>query len=246
MTEPGRPQRDDAGETPGDAPLADEIDIAIIGGGPMGLTAALYAGRARRRTVVWEGGVLGGQIANTATVENYPGFPDGVDGFELAQAMHTQAERFGAETRYERVAALEPRGDHWLLTTETGKRTIAKAVIVSAGAEPNKLGVPGEAEYTGRGVSYCATCDAAFFVDEAVAVVGGGDAALDEALFTTRFASKVFVIHRRDRLRASALLRERALANERIEFGWNTVVDEVRGDARVRSLLLRDVTSGLH
>ncbi|MDA0365441.1 MAG: thioredoxin-disulfide reductase [Chloroflexi bacterium] len=245
MTEALLPLQAHAGDTPDGDPSAEEIDIAIIGGGPMGLTAALYAARARRRTVVWEGGVLGGQIASTSTVENYPGFPDGVDGFELAQAMHTQAERFGAETRYERVAALEPHGDRWLLTTETGTRVIAKAVIVSAGAEPNKLGVPGEAEYAGRGVSYCATCDAAFFADEEVAVVGGGDAALDEALFTARFASKVFVLHRRDRLRASALLQERARANERIEFVWNTVIDEVRGDERVRSLLLRDVTSGL-
>lgn len=232
-----------AGATHNDAVL-EEIDIAIVGGGPMGLTAALYAARARRRTVLWEGGVLGGQIATTSTVENYPGFPDGVDGFELAQAMHTQAERFGAETRYARVTALAEHGERWLLTTESGERSLAKAVIVSAGAEPNRLGVPGESELTGRGVSYCATCDAAFFVDEPVAFVGGGDAALDEALFTTRFASRIYVIHRRDRLRASAVLQERAMAHERIEFAWNTVVEEVRGEGRVQSLALRNVVTG--
>ncbi|MEX2228428.1 MAG: FAD-dependent oxidoreductase [Dehalococcoidia bacterium] len=247
MTNDGPEAATDATSAPAERPAGEaieEIDIAIVGGGPTGLTAALYAARARRRTVLWEGGVLGGQIATTSLVENYPGFPQGVDGFELAQAMHTQAGRFGAETRYERVVALEARDDRWLLTTESGARTLARAVVVSAGAEPNKLGVPGEAELTGRGVSYCATCDAAFFVDEVVAVVGGGDAALDEALFTTRFASKVYVIHRRDRLRASRLLQERAQASEQIEFVWNTVVDEVRGEGRVQSLSLRDVVTG--
>ncbi|MBM3139663.1 MAG: thioredoxin-disulfide reductase [Chloroflexi bacterium] len=229
-------------EEPAAGPEA--IDIAIIGGGPMGLTAGIYAARARRRVVLWEGGVLGGQIATTSIVENYPGFPEGVDGFELAQSMHRQAERFGLETRYERVTALERDGRQWLITTESGERRRAKAVIVSAGAEPNKLGIPGERELTGKGVSYCATCDAAFFKDEVVAFVGGGDAALDEALFTTRFASKVYVIHRRDALRASKVLQERALEHERIEFVWSTVVEEVRGEGRVQSLLLRDVHRG--
>ena len=222
----------------------EQIDVAIVGGGPAGLTAGLYAARARRRTVLWEGGVLGGQIATTSTVENYPGFPDGVDGFALAQAMHAQAERFGMETRYERVVSLEPWQGRWMLTAQSGERSLAMAVIVSAGAEPNKLGVPGEAALTGKGVSYCATCDAAFFKDEVVAFVGGGDAALDEALFTTRFAAKVYVIHRRAALRASRLLQERAAANTKIEFIWNSVVDEVRGDDRVRSVLLRDVRTG--
>ncbi len=219
----------------------ETLDIAIVGAGPAGLAAAVYAGRARRRTVLWEGGVIGGQIATAASVENYPGFPEGVDGFTLGDAMRRQAEAFGVETRYDRVVGLEPSGDGWLLSTADGSRERARAVIVSAGAEPNRLGVPGERELTGHGVSYCATCDAAFFKGETVAVVGGGDSALDEALFTTRFATRVIVIHRRDALRASRLLQERAFAHPRIEFVWNTVVVEIRGRERVESLRLSDV-----
>jgi thioredoxin reductase (NADPH) len=222
----------------------DVADIAIIGGGPTGLAAGLYAARSRRRTVLWEGGVIGGQIATAGAVENYPGFPDGIDGFELAQRMHQQAERFGMETRYERLARLERLGSLWALTGERGETTLAKTVIVTAGAEPNKLGIPGEAELTGRGVSYCATCDAAFFKGQQVAVVGGGDSALDEALFTARYASSVTIIHRRDTLRASRLLQERAVAAPKIEFIWNTVVERINGDGHVESLSLRDVETG--
>ena len=217
-----------------------DVDIAIIGGGPTGMTAGLYAARALRKTVMWERSVIGGQIANTGAVENYPGFPEGVNGFDLAMAMHAQAERFGLETKYEGVTALRREPPYFVINAPS-RRYRAKAVIVTAGADPDKLGVPGEEELVGRGVSYCATCDAAFFTEQVVAVVGGGDAAIDEALFTTRFASKVYVIHRRDLLRASAVMQERARANEKIEFVWNTVVERINGDDGVTSLALRNV-----
>ncbi|MQA00368.1 MAG: thioredoxin-disulfide reductase [Dehalococcoidia bacterium] len=231
------------------AALADEgarevVDVAIIGGGPAGLAAALYASRARRRTVLWEGGMLGGQVATTERIENYPGYPDSVHGVDLVLAMHRQAEQFGTETRYERVTRIEHRAPLFVLHTEQGHAVEAKSVVVTAGAEANKLGVPGEAELVGRGVSYCATCDAAFFTGQQVAVVGGGDAALDEALFTARFASKVTVIHRRDTLRASRILQERAFATPNIEFLWDSVVETVYGESGVEWLTVRDVRSG--
>jgi thioredoxin reductase (NADPH) len=218
----------------------EEIDIAIIGGGPAGLAAGLYAARALRRTVLWERELLGGQIATTSDVENYPGFPEGVNGLDLAMAMLRQSERFGMETRYEAVTDLRREDGQFVLTTDGGE-VQAKAVIVTAGAEPNKLGIPGESELVGKGVSYCATCDAAFFKDVEVALVGGGDAAMDEALFTTRYASKVHVIHRRDELRASKILQERAFADPKIDFTWDTVVERVRGEGLVSTVELRNV-----
>lgn len=221
----------------------ERIDIGIVGGGPAGLAAGLYAARALRRTVLWERGLIGGQIATTSTVENYPGFPEGVNGLDLALAMRQQAERFGMETRYEAVTGLRADLDGFVLATDGGQ-VHARAVIVTAGAEPVRLDVPGEVELTGRGVSYCATCDAAFFRDVPVAIVGGGDAAIDEALFTTRYASKVYVIHRRDELRASKVLQQRALASPKIEFIWDTVVERVNGESNVESLELRNVRSG--
>lgn len=221
----------------------EELEIAIIGGGPAGLTAGLYAARARRRTVLFAGGVLGGQIATAGLVENYPGFPHGIQGPELALAMQEQAERFGLETRYELVSRLVRDGESYVLETDSG-RVRARAVIVTAGADPNRLGVPGEEELVGKGVSYCATCDAAFFADQAVAVIGGGDAALDEALFATRFASTVTIIHRRDHLRASQILQERARASAQIEFVWDTVVDRINGEREVASLTLHNVLTG--
>lgn len=226
-----------------------EIDIAIIGGGPAGLAAGLYAARALRTTVLFEGGVLGGQIATSDRVENYPGFPDGVGGFELAMAFHQQSERHGMETVYAMVSSLERLDDgRFRVGTEGGGEFIAKAVIVTAGANPNKLGVPGEVELTGRGVSYCATCDAAFFKGVEVAVVGGGDAAVEEAIFTTRYASKVYLIHRRDELRAQAVLQERARNTENLEFIWDTVVEEIVGDKQVtgevEKVRLRNLKTG--
>ena len=223
--------------------MAKEYDIVIIGAGPAGLTAALYAARARRTTLVLERNVTGGQIALTSVVENYPGFPEGVNGFDLAQAMQQQAEKYGMEMGYADVTAIEPKDARHLIRTGE-EEYLAKAVIITGGADYNRLGVPGEERLTGRGVSYCATCDAAFYKDQEVAVVGGGDAAMDEGLFVTRYASKVHVIHRRDQLRASKILQERAFTNPKMEFLWNTVVTEVLGDEAVTGLRLHNVVSG--
>jgi thioredoxin reductase (NADPH) len=219
-----------------------DYEIVIIGGGPAGLAAGLYAARARRKTVLLEKGVIGGQIALTELVENYPGIPS-INGFDLAQAMLKQSESYGMETRSDEVTSIEQDGKLWVVRTAEDELA-AKAVIITAGADYNKLGVPGEEKLTGRGVSYCATCDAAFFKDVPVVVVGGGDAAMDEGLFTTRYASKVSVIHRRDELRASAILKERAFANPKMEFVWNTVVTEVLGEGEVTGVRLRDVVTG--
>jgi thioredoxin reductase (NADPH) len=216
-------------------------DIVIVGAGPAGLAAGLYAARARRRTVLIEKNVTGGQIALTSTIENYPGL-DEVDGFELGQMMQRQAEKYGMETAYTEVTGFERRDALQVVHTSEGDHT-AKAVIFTGGADYNRLGVPGEQELTGHGVSYCATCDAAFFKDQVCAVVGGGDAAMDEGLFVTRYASKVYVIHRRDELRASRILQERAFANPKMEFVWNTVVTAIEAgdDGNVRRLDLRNV-----
>ena len=214
----------------------------IVGGGPAGLAAGLYAARARRRTVLLEKGVIGGQIALTELVENYPGVPS-VNGFDLAQTMLKQAESYGLETQSAAVMALEQEGKQWLVRTTEGEYA-GKAVIVTAGADYNRLGVPGEERLTGRGVSYCATCDAAFFKGQRVAVVGGGDAAMDEGLFTTRYADRVTVVHRRDQLRASAILQERAFANPKMEFVWNTVVTEILGDGAVTGVRLHNRETG--
>ena len=219
-----------------------EYDVVIIGGGPAGLAAGLYAARGRHKTLLLEKGVIGGQIALTETVENYPGVPT-VNGFDLAQTMLKQSESYGMETDYAAVSAVAPAGEKWLVKTD-GRDIIAKALIVTSGAEYNRLGVPGEERLTGKGVSYCATCDAAFFKGMDVAVVGGGDAAMDEGLFTSRYADKVSVIHRRDELRAGAILQERAFANPKMDFIWNTVVEEVVGDGQVTAVKVRDVVTG--
>ena len=218
-----------------------EYDVVIIGGGPAGLAAGLYAARGRHQTVMLEKGVIGGQISLTELVENYPGVPN-VNGFDLAQTMQQQAESHGMETEYVEVAGIEKTGLKWRVRTSADD-FIAKAVIITSGAEYNRLGVPGEERLTGKGVSYCATCDAAFFKEMEVAVVGGGDAAMDEGLFTTRYASKVHVLHRRSELRASRILQDRAFANPKMEFHWNTVVEEILGDDHVTGVRLRDVVT---
>ena len=219
-----------------------EYDIVIIGGGPAGLAAGLYAARGMHRTVLLEKGVVGGQISLTEMVENYPGVPS-VNGFDLAQTMLKQSESYGMETEYVETKGIEKTGQKWRVTTSGDDTLIGKAVIVTAGAEYNRLGVPGEERLTGKGVSYCATCDAAFFRDMEAAVIGGGDAAMDEGLFTTRYVSKATVIHRRDELRASRILQERAFANEKMSFLWNTVVEEVLGDDQVTGVKLRNVVT---
>lgn len=221
-----------------------DYDIAIIGGGAAGLTAGLYAARARRRTVLFERKGAGGQIATTSIVENYPGFPEGVDGFELGQLMHQQASKYGMDTQYLDVTAMERDADgRYRLSTDDGD-FIAKAVILTGGADYNHLGIPNEERLTGHGVSYCATCDAAFFKEQVVGVAGGGDSALEEALFLTRYASKVYIIHRRDALRASKIMQERGFAEPKIEFIWDTVVEEVLGDDTVTGARIRNTKSG--
>ena len=208
----------------------ENVDIAIVGAGPAGLTAALYASRARAKTVVFEQGIPGGQIVTTDWIENYPGFPKGLSGQELGDLMLAQAEEFGAEIKsFVNVEKIEPADLDFVLTAD-GEQYYAKAVIVATGAVPKKLGVPGEAEFTGRGVSWCATCDGALFKDKTVAVIGGGDAAVEEALFLTKFAAKVYLIHRRDELRATKCIQERCFENEKIELKWSRVVSEIKGE----------------
>jgi thioredoxin reductase (NADPH) len=223
--------------------LVTDYDIVIIGAGPAGLAAGLYAARSRRSTLCIEKNVTGGQIALTATIENYPGIPE-INGFDLGQAMQQQAEKYGMEMAYAAVESVQQQEDRRFLVRTSEGDYLAKALIITAGADYNRLNVPGEERLTGYGVSYCATCDAAFFKDMEVAVVGGGDAAMDEGLFVTRYASKVSVIHRRDKLRASAVLQERAFANEKMRFIWDTVVESVDGEKEVQSLHLKNVKTG--
>ena len=219
-----------------------QYDVVIIGGGPAGLAAGVYAARGRRKTILLEKGVIGGQIALTELVENYPGIKS-INGFDLAQEMLQQAESYGMETAYVDVTGIEQTGDLWTVQTSDGDYT-AKAIVMTAGADYNKLCIPGEEELTGKGVSYCATCDAAFFKEMETIVVGGGDAALEEAIFTTRYATKVTIVHRRDELRGSAILQERAFANDKIDFQWNTIVTEILGDEQVTGVKLKDVKTG--
>ena len=222
----------------------ETYDIAVIGAGGAGLTAALYGARARRRTVVFERLMTGGQIATTELVENYPGFPQVINGTDFAMNLVQQVDRFGAELRYEDVQSIAPRpGAPFRIETSEGAYE-AHAVVATAGADYNKLGVPGEDEFIGRGVSYCATCDAAFFQNQEAIVVGGGDAAFDEALFTARHVTKVWLVHRRDTFRASALLQERVFANPKIEIIRNTVVDRIVGTDGVEGAELRNVQTG--
>ncbi|HUF54750.1 MAG TPA: thioredoxin-disulfide reductase [Dehalococcoidia bacterium] len=223
-----------------DAPR--QYDVIIIGGGPAGLAAGVYAARGRHNTVLLEEGVIGGQIALTEAVENYPGIKS-INGFDLAQEMLSQAESYGMQTEYVEVSGIEQDGDYWLVHTNGGDFR-GKAVIITAGADYNKLQIPGESALTGKGVSYCATCDAAFFKDQNAIVVGGGDAAIEEGIYTTRYASNVTVVHRRDELRASAILQERAFGNDKMDFKWNTVVTEVIGDDQVRAVKLKDTVTG--
>jgi thioredoxin reductase (NADPH) len=220
--------------------MADHADVAVIGGGPAGLTAALYSARARAKTLVFETGLPGGQIVTTDRLENYPGFPDGVSGPQIGELMHAQAERFGAEFHtFEQVQSLAPAGDEWELTLD-GDKVIARAVILATGAVPRKLGIPGEAEYTGRGVSWCATCDGALFRDKEVAVIGGGDAAAEEAEFLTKFAGQVHLVHRRDELRATKCVAERCLGHSKVAAHWSRVPTEIVGEeGRVTGVRLR-------
>jgi thioredoxin reductase (NADPH) len=218
-------------------------NVIIIGSGPAGLTAAIYAARANLSPLLITGHELGGQIATTTEVENFPGFPEGITGPELHEKAQRQAERFGARLQFETVSEVDLRGRPFRVKTQS-ETYETRAIIICTGASSRKLGVPGEKEFRGRGVSYCATCDGFFFQGKEVVVVGGGDSALQEGLFLTKFASKVHVVHRRDQLRAGATLQERATRNEKIDFIWNTVVTEVLGDGAVNSVRLKNVETG--
>ncbi|MEW6696095.1 MAG: thioredoxin-disulfide reductase [Bacillota bacterium] len=217
-----------------------EKELVIIGGGPAGYAAGLYAARADIDAVLFERGMPGGQAAATEWIENYPGFPGGIGGLDLALKMDEQARSFGLEIVNADVEKLERQGEAFIV--HAGQEPVkAKAVIVATGAKPKFLGVEGESKFHGRGVSYCATCDGAFFRDKTVAVVGGGDAAVEEALFLTKFAAKVYLIHRRGELRATKLIQKRAMANEKIEFLWFSVVDRVLGEDKVAAVRVKDV-----
>jgi thioredoxin reductase (NADPH) len=218
-------------------------EVIIIGGGPGGLTAGLYTSRARLSTLLIESALFGGQMTTTELIENYPGFPQGVTGDELSRLMEGQAKRFGMETVTEEVVRVSLEGDMKVVQTyESTYR--CEALIISTGTEYRKLGVPGEKEFAGKGVSYCAICDGAFFRDSQIVVVGGGDSALTEALFLTKFAKELTIIHRRDALRGTKIYQERALANPKIKFLWNSIVQEIKGDSMVRSIIVKNVKTG--
>jgi thioredoxin reductase (NADPH) len=219
-------------------------NVVIIGSGPAGLTAAIYAARANLSPLLLTGQEIGGQIALTNEVENYPGFPEGITGPELVDLMQKQAGRFGARIEIDYVTEVNLKTHPFQIKTQNGAAYEAKTLIAATGASPRRLNVPGETELMGRGVSYCATCDGFFFRGKEIAVVGGGDSALQEGLFLTRFANKVNVIHRRNQFRAQPILQDRARENEKIGFVWNSVVKEIKGSAGVEALALENTMTG--
>lgn len=223
-----------------------DFDVVVVGAGPAGMTAGLYTGRALLKSIVLERGAPGGELLNTETIEDYPGF-ETVEGWDLAQKLAAHADKFGANIQTGNVERVKRMPDgSFETTTDSGDVYRSPAVIVTAGGTPIKLGIPGELEYAGKGVSYCAVCDGAFFKGHRIAVVGGGDAACEEADYLTRYGEKVFLIHRRDEFRASKIVQKRVFENPKIEIIWNTVVDEVHADAQglVNALSLRNVNTG--
>jgi thioredoxin reductase (NADPH) len=221
----------------------EKHDLIIVGGGPAGLTAGLYAARSRIDTLLLEKLIPGGQVLTTAWVENYPGFEEGVSGPDLIAKMEKQARRFGLKVEMRLVEKITLDGDQKMVLADE-EEYLTKAVIVASGAESQLLGVPGEKELKGRGVSYCATCDGPFFQEREVVVVGGGDAAVEEAIYLTRFAKRVRIIHRRDQLRATKLVQERALSNSKVEVVWDTVVTRINGENFVQSVDVKNVRTG--
>jgi thioredoxin reductase (NADPH) len=219
-----------------------QYDVIIIGGGPAGLSAGIYAARARLKTVMIEKMAVGGQIINSLLVENYPGYKDGVSGVDLTMAMHEQANKFGLETMYDEVKSIKIENGRKIVET-TQEELEAKTIIIAGGSERQKLNVPGEKEYTGKGVSYCATCDGAFYRDKVAAVLGGGNSAVTEALELTKFASKVYLVHRRNELRATKILQEKLLANSKIQPVWDAVVEEIVGDRFVQKLKIKNANT---
>jgi thioredoxin reductase (NADPH) len=225
--------------------VSDVRNVIIIGSGPAGYTAAIYAARANLRPLVFEGAVTaGGALMNTTEVENFPGFPDGLLGPDLMDSLRKQAERFGAELVTDDVVAVELTGVVKVVVDSSGGEHRSRSVIIATGSRYRELGVPGEKQLAGHGVSWCATCDGFFFREQDIAVVGGGDSAMEEATFLSRFARSVTVIHRRDRLRASKIMQDRAFANPKIRFLWNNEVVEVRGESKVTGVRTRDVHTG--
>ena len=219
-----------------------KYEVIIIGGGPAGLTAGLYASRAGLKSLLMERGIVGGQIVNATLVENYPGFPQGISGAELGSLMHQQAVKYGLEVVTSEVTGITSRESYSIATTDGDFKAVA--IIIAAGSEYRTLGISGEERLVGHGVSYCATCDGFFFRNREVAVVGGGDTAITDALELTRHAKKVYVIHRRDQLRAGQVLQQRAFAQPKLEFIWSTVVEEIMGEESISGLKLRNVKTG--
>lgn len=221
-----------------------QYDVVIIGGGPAGMTAGLYASRARLKSLMLEKMIMGGQMMTTTLVENWPGYPGGIEGPELMMRFQEHCVEFGLETGYGTVEKIINNGDTKTLIVD-GKEITCKAVIIATGVVARKLGVEGEEALVGKGVSYCATCDGAFFRDVPIAVIGGGDTAVEEALFLTRFASKVYLVHRRDKLRATKILQDRVMANDKIEMAWCSVVDGLVSDnSGLTGAVLRDMKTG--
>ncbi len=222
----------------------ESVKVLILGSGPAGLSAALYAARADLGPVVLTGMELGGQVSLTYVVENYPGFPEGIGGLEMVELFQKQAERFGARVEIDSAVEVDLSERPFAVKTQNGKLYLVETLIVATGASARHLDVPGETEFTGRGVSYCATCDGWFFKEKDVIVVGGGDSALEEGLFLSRYADSVTIVHRRNELRAGAVLQQRAQTNPKVKFMWNTLVTEITGDGSVEKVNLKDTTTG--